>query len=70
MCVALTSDWVHILYIEQDSPYPDYRDGETPGYAENPVNWNFAFRIGYIGSLQFRCYYLQYVPASKPFDRA
>jgi hypothetical protein len=26
--------------------------------------------IGYIGSLQFSCYYLQYVPVSKPFDHA
>jgi len=25
-------------------------------------------KIGYIGILQFGCYYLQYVPASKPFD--
>jgi hypothetical protein len=26
------------------------------------------FLIGYMGRLQFCCYYLQYVPASKPFD--
>jgi len=26
--------------------------------------------MGYIGSLNFGCYYLQYVPASKPFDYA
>ena len=25
---------------------------------------------GYIGTLKFGCYYLQYVPASKPFDHA
>ena len=31
---------------------------------------DFSLKIGYIGSLQFRCYYLQYVPASKPFDDA
>jgi len=27
-------------------------------------------KIGYIGSLKFGCFYLQYVPASKPFDHA
>jgi len=26
--------------------------------------------MGYIGSLEFGCYYLQYEPASKPFDHA
>jgi len=26
--------------------------------------------MGYIGSLKFGCYYLQFVPASKPFDNA
>ena len=26
--------------------------------------------MGYIASLNFRCYYLQYVPVSKPFDHA
>ena len=35
-----------------------------------PDNWIFCFKIGYIGSLQFGCYCLQYVPASKPFDDA
>jgi len=31
---------------------------------------DFSLKIWYIGSLQFSCYYLQYVPASKPFDHA
>jgi hypothetical protein len=26
--------------------------------------------IGYVGSLKFGCYYLQYVPATKPFEHA
>jgi len=30
----------------------------------------FFFEIGNIGSLEFGCYYLQSVPASKPFDHA
>jgi len=30
----------------------------------------FSLKIGYIGSFQFCCYYLQYVPASKLFDYA
>jgi len=30
----------------------------------------FFFEKGYIGSLKFGCYYLQYVPESKPFDHA
>ena len=44
------------------------------GTASNPdlqkfriINF-FVWKIGYIGSLKFGCYYLQYVPASKPFD--
>jgi len=43
-------------------------DGQPSEYAENADNWNFLLKIIYIGSLQFGCYYLQYVPASKPFD--
>jgi hypothetical protein len=31
---------------------------------------DFSLKTGYIGGLKFGCYYLQYVPASKPFDRA
>ena len=45
-------------------------DGGPSGYAENPDNWIFFLKIGYTGSLKFGCYYLQYVPASKPFDHA
>ena len=29
---------------------------------------DFSLKIVYIGSLKFGCYYLQYVPVSKPFD--
>ena len=29
----------------------------------------FSLKIGYTGSLKFGCYYLQYVPVSKPLDR-
>ena len=45
-------------------------DAEQSGYAENPVNWIFPLKIGYIGGLKFGCYYLQYAPASKPFDNS
>jgi hypothetical protein len=45
-------------------------DVEPSGYAENPDYWIFSLQIGYIGSLQFSRYYLQYVPTSKPFDHA
>jgi hypothetical protein len=31
---------------------------------------DISLKIHYIGSLQFGCYYLEYVPASKPFDHA
>ena len=30
----------------------------------------FSLTIGYIGSSKFGCYYLQYVPVSRPFDHA
>jgi len=30
----------------------------------------FLLEIGFIGSLKFGCYYLQYVPVSRPFDHA
>jgi len=29
-----------------------------------------SLTIGYIGSLRFGCYYLRYVPVSKPFDHS
>ena len=45
-------------------------DGEPSGYAGNTDNWIFSFKICYIGSLKFGCYYLQYAPASKRFDHA
>jgi len=49
-------------------------DGQPYGYAGNPDNWIFEKKKkvggGYIGSLKFGYYYLQYVPASKSFDRA
>ena len=31
---------------------------------------NFSLIIGYIDSLKVGCFYLQYVPASKPLDHA
>jgi hypothetical protein len=39
-------------------------DDEPSGKTENPV---IGF-LGYIVSLKFGCYYLQNVPASKPFN--
>jgi len=45
-------------------------DGKPSGYAENLDNCAFLLKIGYSGSLQYGCYYLQYVPASKHFDHA
>jgi len=44
------------------------RDGKPSGYAENPDSLDFSLKIGYIGSLIFGCYYLQYVPLPKPVD--
>jgi hypothetical protein len=34
------------------------------------VELDFSLEIGHIGSLHFSCYYLQYVPVSKPLDHA
>ena len=34
------------------------------------IGFFFFLKIGYIGGLKFGCCYLQYVPASKPFDHA
>jgi len=46
-------------------------DAEPSGYAENTDNcFFFSLKIGYIGSVKVSCYYLQYVPASKPFDHS
>jgi hypothetical protein len=42
-------------------------DVEASEFSENPNNWIFYWK-GYTGSLKFGCYYLQYVPASTPFD--
>ena len=42
----------------------------TSGYAENPDNLIFFLKIGYIDSLKFGCYYLQYAPLPKHFDHA
>ena len=44
-------------------------DGKPSGYAENPDKWIYLEKV-YIGGLKFCCYYLQYVPTSKPFDHA
>ena len=43
--------------------------GELSGHLENPDNRIFL-KMGHIGSLKFGCYYLQYAPASNPFDHA
>jgi hypothetical protein len=43
--------------------------GESSGYTETQDNLIFL-KIGYTSSLQFGCYYLQYVAASKPVDHA
>ena len=43
-------------------------DGKPSRYAENQDNWIFLLKIGYIGGLQFSCYYLRNVPAFKPFN--
>jgi hypothetical protein len=45
-------------------------DGEIPGYVENPYICIFLWILTRFVSLKFRCYYLQYIPASKPFDHA
>ena len=45
-------------------------EGKQSRYVENPDNWDFSLKICYSGSLQFCCYYLQYVPTSEPFDHA
>jgi hypothetical protein len=48
---------------------------ELIGTASNPDIQKirivgFSLKIGYSGSLNFGCYYLQHVPASKSFDQA
>jgi hypothetical protein len=45
-------------------------DCKPSRYAENPDNRIFLWKTGYIGSLNFTRYYLQYVPVSKPFEQA
>ena len=37
-------------------------------HGQNHFKLYFSLKKGYIGSLKFGCYYLQYVPVSKPFD--
>jgi len=44
-------------------------DGESSRYAENTNNGYFL-ENGLYWQFEFGCYYLQYVPASKPFDHA
>ena len=60
--------YIHTTY----SIFPHIRitcHEEPYRYAEYSVNWIFL-KVGYIGSLKLGCYYLLYVPASKPFDHA
>ena len=42
-------------------------DGKQSRYAEN---LDFFLKIGYTVTLKFGCYYLQYVPVSKPFNHS
>jgi len=46
-----------------------YRTAIHPDMQKNPDNLNF-FLIGYVGNFKVGRYYLQYVPASKPFEHA
>jgi hypothetical protein len=66
--LSVPSRLLHVSSICSRTPL--IRKGETSGYAGYPDNWNFLCKIRYIGSLQFGCYCVQYVPASKPFDHA
>jgi len=59
-------NFVHLADLQQNSIHPD---GEPSGYAKYRII-GFFFLIGYIGCFSFGCYYLQHVPASKPFDHA
>jgi hypothetical protein len=66
---------VHTLnfIVRQYSSTPLIRtdwDGKHSGYAENLKKIIFSLKIGYIGSVKFGCYYLQYVPARKTPDHA
>jgi len=45
-------------------------DSQPTGYAKNLDNLIFFLKVGYIGSFNFGCYCLQYVPASELCDQA
>jgi len=69
--LCATSEWTQLI-VNNYNRAPIIRinwDCEPSGYAENPENLIF-FKTDYNGSLNFGCYYLQYVPASEPFDHA
>jgi hypothetical protein len=34
------------------------------------IGIDFSLKTGYLGSVKFGCYYLQYIPESKPFNHA
>ena len=63
---------MHISCMEQcthNGPQNYSRTANHPDMQKIRIT-GFFFEIGYIGSLNFGCYYLQYVPASKSFDHA
>ena len=65
MMVKVKSLWttleLHLSGLIGTASYPDMQKIRIIGFSLN---------IGYNGSLQFGCYYLQYVTASKRFDDA
>jgi hypothetical protein len=44
--------------------------GEPPEYTENPDDWIFLWKQATVAVGSSGNNYLQYVPASKPFDHA
>ena len=53
-----------------DSTTPLIRTIRTANLPDEQIIRIIGFFVkkGYIGSMKFGCYYLQYVPASKPLD--
>ena len=52
------------------STYPDYLGRQAIWISRKSGKLDFSLETDYTGSLKFGCYYLQYVPASKPFTYA
>jgi len=59
--VLLITVELHLSGSTRTDSHPDMQKVQEIG---------FYSKIGYIGSLKFGCYYLLYVPASKPFEHA